>query len=485
MKINLNILSTASEIEQLVHHLRSVKENSPHHRLVISFDTEFIRESTYFPLVELIQIASDQESWIVDAQAFKKGHLHNDRKSYDPGLQPLLDLLQDASVLKVVHAAQGDQECLYTSFGVLASPILDTAVAASLCGLGEAIGLGKLIKAVLKVNLSKGHARTNWSVRPLPEHLLEYAHADVIHLVALSEALLERLEENGRKPWAMELSAQFADPSLYEVNPEELAHKLSRNSKLDRKSDVALLELVKWRENRVRKLNLPRRWVADDQVLIDLAQVRPKNFDHLSSFRGLNRGELKNQAETLLGIIRSAELKAAKVSEMLPVPMGRALIATPSELQVLELLKCFVGLLAEHYQISRKHLIHASQFLPLIRAKFQTVETLQHSGMLNTEAARLMGQSLVDFLNGRKTLGIQDNQVSILEPHQGQAGTPLVAGGLPQSDPDASPASEQCHDKAQQQQQGRASPPSDFSSSPSSSNATAIPSSAGHHVTDP
>ena len=128
------------------------------------------------------------------------------------------------------------------------SPTLDTAVAASLCGYGDGVGLGKLLKSVLDVTVTKGHARTNWSVRPLPEQLSEYAHADVTHLVELGKILLKQLEESGRKAWALELSAKWEDKSLYQTDVESLTQKLARGGRLDKRGYVALLELVKWRE---------------------------------------------------------------------------------------------------------------------------------------------------------------------------------------------------------------------------------------------
>ena len=132
MKAHSELLSTAEDIRQLAEKLQGAP--------IIAFDTEFIRESTFFPVIEILQIATDSESWLVDARAFKsRGDLE--------GIRPLLDLLGDPKILKVVHAAQGDQECLYTSFGVVASPTIDTAIAASVCGYGDGIGLGNLLKA--------------------------------------------------------------------------------------------------------------------------------------------------------------------------------------------------------------------------------------------------------------------------------------------------------------------------------------------------
>jgi len=160
IEMHSGLISTAEQILELVQALKGQE--------IIAFDTEFIRENTFYPIVEIIQVATETDSWIVDAQAFKKNFKPGAQGGYDPAIRPLLEVFKDRSVLKILHAAQGDQECLYTSFGVVAEPVLDTSVAASLCGYGDNIGLGKLLKAVVNVTIKKGHARTNWSVRCHP-----------------------------------------------------------------------------------------------------------------------------------------------------------------------------------------------------------------------------------------------------------------------------------------------------------------------------
>src|SRR5256885_1349103 len=102
------MLSTADEIRELAGQLKSEK--------VIGFDTEFIRESTFYPIVEIIQVATRERTWLVDAKAFKKSFSPGPQGGYDAGLDPLLDVFRDPAILKIVHAAQGDQECLYTSY---------------------------------------------------------------------------------------------------------------------------------------------------------------------------------------------------------------------------------------------------------------------------------------------------------------------------------------------------------------------------------
>jgi ribonuclease D len=404
MKTHGGLISTAQEVANLAEALKG--------QPIVAFDTEFIRENTFYPIVEIIQVATETDSWLVDAQAFKRGYKQGPHGGFDPGIQPLLDFFRDQSILKVVHAAQGDQECLYTSFGVVAEPVLDTSVAASLSGFGDNIGLGKLLKAVLDVTIKKGHARTNWSVRPLPEQLIEYAHADVEHLVVLGKKLLGQLDVEGRKNWALELSAKYNDTALYEVDIEGVAQKLARGGRLDRKGYAALIELVRWRENRVRQLNLPRRWIADDAVLIDIAQVRPKDLDHLGTFRGLNKGELKASGEAILNLLKKASEETGQVT--LP-QFQRTESPSSEEAQVLDLLKCYIGILADKHRIAAKHLSTVAQLVPLLRSKIEKPEDLVKNGVLSAEATRLIGEELIAFLRGKKALGVSGNKIQVID----------------------------------------------------------------------
>jgi len=402
MDTHADMIASAEGIEALATELRKHK--------VIAFDTEFIRESTFYPVVEIIQVATSTDTWLVDAQFFKKKFKSGPQGGFDPAIQPLLDVFTDPAILKIAHAIQGDQECLYTSFGVVAKPSFDTAVGASLLGMGDAIGLGKLLQGVLNVIIKKGHARTNWSVRPLPPQLIEYAHADVVHLVELGETLLSELEKLGRKDWSLTLSSKWEDSKLYEIDVEGIAQKLGRGGRMDRKGFAALLEMVRWREMRVRQLNLPRRWVADDNVLVDLANVRPKTVEHLGSFRGLNKGELKNSGEAILQALEKSTHDVVEVS----APKGtRPDIPSPEEAQVLELLKCFVGILADQHKIAAKHLMTSSQFLPLLRAELKTPVDLVQAGVLSESAALLIGNELIEFMRGNRALSIINFKVQI------------------------------------------------------------------------
>lgn len=386
-------LTKASEIKALAKEL--AKET------IIAFDTEFIRENTFYPIVEILQVATKDKAVIVDLKAFP-----GDRKDE---LKPLWDIFTNPKILKVAHAIQGDQECLFTSFGVLASPSFDTAAGAALLGLGENIGLGSLLREMMGIELEKGHSRTNWSVRPLPDQLIQYALQDVAHLVECAEKLKKRLIDKERWDWSLELSAKWANEKLYLSDPKAITEKLSRGMRMDSRSYSILLNLVTWREKRVRDLNIPRKWLADDQVLIDLSKVKPKDLSHLAAFRGLNKGELKSQGKEILEAIR-----LGKENPVAPPKKGSAdLSPTFEEGITIEFIKAYLNLLASREKVSVRVLLNVSQILPILRADYETPEELVEKGLMTEEVSKLIGKDLVDFLKGRKSLKMKENQIDI------------------------------------------------------------------------
>lgn len=396
-------LTTAEQIQELVLVLKQQD--------MIAFDTEFIRETTYFPRLEVIQIATDQESWIVDVQAFspdrKKGLAflrYNQNLQVPEGLLPLIEVFEDPKILKILHAAQGDQECLFTSLGVTAHPTLDTAMAASVCGYGDGVGLGNLLKQVLNIKIKKGHARTDWSVRPLPPQQIEYAHQDVVYLVEAAQKLLARLDKLGRKKWALALSSESENPSNYGLQFDEIWKKLSKSGRVEESMYPALYELIRWRENRIRQLDVPRKWVADDGVLMDLARVKPKDLKHLMTFRGLNRGEAKKSGEYLVKLIQSATAESVDFPKI-----ARAKVKAPSqeESRGVEILRCFIGILADRNRVALKHLMDSNQLLPLLRADLQSPADLVSGGYLRPHSADLVGEDIFLFLQGKKSISLE------------------------------------------------------------------------------
>jgi len=391
--MSLVLISQSNELETLCAKLSWAKE--------IAFDTEFIRESTFYPQLEIIQLATEEEAWLIDVQAFSKKQL-----------KPLADIFTNPNILKIVHAAHGDQECLLAAMDVMAAPLFDTAVGASLCGLGDSIGLGNLMKQVLGIDHPKAYARTNWAKRPLPLPVLEYAILDVKHLIEVAHQLFERLEKMDRKQWSLDLSAKFTERSLFEVPPEEITKRLAQSGKFNLKDYGVLLELVKWREKRVRELNVPRRWLAEDGVLIDLTKVKPTTLEQLQSFRGLSKGELKvPHFEKILTAISTG----INAERELPADLKRKNIlqASNDENFIMDLLKVCLSLIADEYAIAGKHIVTPGSLLSLVRLKAKTIEEFKASGLVSTQLGEEGTLKIFSFLKGDLQLRVCDGKVEL------------------------------------------------------------------------
>jgi len=242
----------------------------------ITVDTEFMRESTYYPELCLIQIADVNEAAAIDPMA--------------PGLDmtPLLDLLTDnEDVLKVVHAGGQDIEIIYNLTGKTPHPLFDTQVAAMALGQGEQIGYSNLVDSWLGIVVDKGARFTDWSRRPLDARQIEYAIGDVTHLAAIFPKMLERLRKTGRGVWLDQEMERLADPANYANDPDQ-AWKRVRIS--GRKPEVLgrLKALARWRELEAQAKDLPRGRIVKDETLGDIAGHPPRKQADLARVRGLS-----------------------------------------------------------------------------------------------------------------------------------------------------------------------------------------------------
>jgi ribonuclease D len=201
----------------------------------------------------------------------------------------------------------------------------------------------------------------------------------------------------------LDLSAKFGDRNLYEVPPEDIARRLAQSGKFHVRDYAVLFELVKWREDRVRELNVPRRWLAEDGVLIDLAKIKPTTVDQLQGFRGLSRGEAKlPQAKKILSAIEAG----SKSKDEIPKDLKERKTLQPSSEESLgiDLLRVLLSLLSDQYSIASKHIVPPQSLLPLIRLHPETVEALQASGLVSQQLGDQGMQKLFSFLRGEAAL---------------------------------------------------------------------------------
>jgi len=242
----------------------------------IAVDTEFLRDSTYWPKLCLVQIAGPDEAKAIDALA----------KGLD--LAPLYRLLANPKVLKVLHSARQDLEIFFHETGELPGPIFDTQVAAMVCGFGESVAYQTLARELAGARIDKASRFADWSHRPLTERQIDYALADVTHLRAIYKKLKRKLQHNGREAWLSQEMAVLTDPETYRLDPAEAWRRLKPRS-VDRRFLAILQAVAAWREQEAQRRDVPRNRVIRDEQLFDIAAHTPKTADVLARTRGLNK----------------------------------------------------------------------------------------------------------------------------------------------------------------------------------------------------
>lgn len=242
----------------------------------VTVDTEFIRESTFWPELCLVQLGGAKQAKAVDALA----------DGID--LAPLFELMANTNVLKVFHAARQDLEIFLHLAGSLPHPIFDTQVAAMVCGFGDSVGYESLITKLTDARIDKGSRFTDWKLRPLSEKQLNYALADVTHLRPAYEILAEKLEQSGRQSWVSAEMEILEDPNTYIVDPDEAYKRIKTRGAKGRQLSV-LRSVAAWREREAQRRDMPRNRVLRDEALLEISHRTPKSVDDLAKTRGLGR----------------------------------------------------------------------------------------------------------------------------------------------------------------------------------------------------
>ncbi len=310
----------------------------------VAVDTEFMRETTYWPKLCLVQAAAPGIEAVIDPLA----------DNIDLG--PLLELMAQKQVLKVFHAARQDLEIFNKLANVLPAPVFDTQVAAMACGYGDTIAYDALVQQVLKRRLDKSSRFTDWARRPLSEPQLVYALADVTHLRDLYPRLHKKLAESNRLHWLDEEHANLVDPDVYDATPERAWERLKlRKTTAD--YVLALQVAAAWRERQAQARDVPRGRVVKDDALYEIAEHRPKSAADFDRMRAVPRGFGNSRgAQDLLHELNRAfadpNRPQYKHERAPPVPPGLG--------PTVELLKVLLRLQAEAHEVAPRLIASAS-----------------------------------------------------------------------------------------------------------------------------
>lgn len=264
----------------------------------LALDTEFIREQTYYPQLCLIQVASTDQIACIDPLAL-------------PSLDPLLEVLYDPTVTKVLHAAYQDLEIFYYLRGSVPTPIFDTQLAAAALGYGNQMGYANLAQQMLGVELAKIHTRVNWRQRPLAPEWLAYAADDVRYLRDIYRQQQAMLTARGELEGLAGSFAALADPARYQPQPQEAWQRIRDHQRLrGGPQQAALQALAAWREEQAIRDDRPRRWILHDGPLLDMARYMPADLESLAQIHGLPPATLRRHGRTLLALIAAARAES-------------------------------------------------------------------------------------------------------------------------------------------------------------------------------
>ncbi len=304
----------------------------------VAVDTEFMRETTYWPKLCLIQAAAPSAEANIDPLA----------EGLD--LEPFLEILRDERILKVFHAARQDVE-IFNNLNAMPKPLFDTQVAGMAAGFGEQIAYDALVRQMLKIELDKSSRFTDWARRPLSDNQLTYALADVTHLAALYPMLRERLETEGRIGWVTDEMNDLTSPALYDVEPEN-AWKRLRPRKHTAKYLSVYKAVAAWRERTAQLRDQPRGRILKDEAIDEIAAQGPTDTDGLDRLRSVPKGFSGSRfGPDLIAAVREA-LRDPEASA--PVIERVRHATSPAAGAVVELLKVLLKARAEESGVASK-----------------------------------------------------------------------------------------------------------------------------------
>jgi ribonuclease D len=355
---------------------------------VITVDTEFLRETTYYPLLCVVQMASPDEAMVIDALA----------KGID--LKCFFELMANEKVLKVFHAARQDIEIIWHRAAIVPHPVFDTQVAAMVLGHGDSIGYDQLVERITGHRPDKTHRFTDWSRRPLTKEQIIYAVSDVTHLRDVFLALEPDLRKRGRSDWVSEEMEVLTSPRTYDFHPERAWERLKTRVRKPKELAV-LMEVAAWREQEAQSRDVPRGRVLKDDAIGDIATHAPTTVERLAGLRSLPKGFDRSKwgAEIVTAVQRGLARDPATLPK-LEKPRNNSNGAA-----IVELLKVLLRMTSERHAVASK-VIATVDDLELIAADDHADVAALHGWR-----RELFGEAALSLKHGRLALAIEKGRV--------------------------------------------------------------------------
>ena len=362
----------------------------------IAVDTEFMRESTYWARLCLIQVAGGDDAAAIDPLA----------DGID--LTPFYDLMVAPDIVKVFHSARQDLEIFHHERNIVPAPLFDTQVAAMVCGFGDSVGYEKLAGTLAGAKIDKSSQFTDWARRPLSERQIDYAVSDVTHLCKIYEKLHGKLRHTGRERWLDEEMAVLANPMTYTVHPESAWRRIKTRNRGGRFLAI-LQELAAWRDIEAQQRDKPRNRILRDEVLLAVAADAPKSLDDLRRVRSFpgNYAE-RPEAKAIL----TAVGKGLAVEES-ALPDSEARKALPRGAgPLVELLRVLLRMKSDYHDVAQKLIASAEDLERIALAEGEANVPALHGWR-----RELFGEDALALKRGEAALGVKGGRLALVNPH--------------------------------------------------------------------
>ena len=356
---------------------------------VLAVDTEFLREKTYFPKLCLVQVSTGDEIVAIDPILIKD-------------LSPLAELFSDSSVTKVFHACSQDLEVILDGMGVVCAPVFDTQLAASFLGMRQQVSYGSLVEAYCDVRLPKAESLTDWSRRPLDSEQLAYAEDDVRYLPGIYQSMMSKLVSLDRLSWVLPEMEALSDASHLRRNPEDAYLRLRRSGSLTRRQLAIAREVCAWRERAAAERDIPRKWVASDEVMVEVCKRAPAGVDRLRRIRGMEQVSDRDCRALVEAVAKGASCPAEDCPKV-----TRHLRPSPETEGVIDLMYAVLRLVSEQSGVATQ----------LIATRDDLLEFLQErDGSRLSDGWRweLAGRTLHRLLSGEVGLTVKGGKIELL-----------------------------------------------------------------------
>jgi ribonuclease D len=375
------LLTTTEELQDFAAEVRKAGR--------LAIDTEFVWERTYRPALGVVQIATEESCAILDATVL-------------PSLEPLFPVLKDPDIPVILHGGGQDLEIMALLMGEPMRGVIDTQIEAAFLGYGLQVGLSVLLERVLKVRIRKDQTYTDWTRRPLKKEQLEYARADVIHLLAMHDRLHADLERRGRLAWVEEELRDLEEPKRWEALPDDERFRTVKGwQRLDAEELAVLRALAAWRESGARRANIRPNFLANDVVLVTLAQRPPTTMEELRGVRGLSGGTVDRHGRAVLAAIKEGQ---AAPPDTWPQPPPRVRRSAPPS-GLVALLRAAVQAAADRDELAPEVIASARDLDALVAAATGgKTEDGEEPLLLQGWRQRLVGDTLLQIARGEMTM---------------------------------------------------------------------------------